>query len=190
MRWARSIITRLHLDEGGLTTIDFVMSLPALLIAVIAMKHAGALMLMRQDLEVPNRTAAWSEARNGYCLGAFDVGAIVDSLWSPTAPRCSDVAVGKTPTMGDFWSAAPNEVHYLLDKVKGAETPIWVKAEASASYLVNKLGPDWNASVSATYIAPKAVFWTYNDAALTKGYNPVLRDLLGNSYKLFPRLLP
>lgn len=188
-------IERLHADEDGVASMELVLALPTILVAIAVIIHMFQFQRVTYEMIASTRTAGWNSARNDVCLAMPPRRAeVFRAFLYPLPPVCTRRDFDREAAGGSFWAGFEKAARWtsgeLTTDVRGAEALDYVIARSFGDYEVRNLHVRFGTWLGAEYAVPKATFWTAEDPALKTGFDRVLKASLGKSIELFPGLFP
>jgi hypothetical protein len=170
---------------------EVVLGMPVFFIILVALAHAFSFSVTRIEAVVTDRSTVWNSARNGVCLSNFDPTDVVSQfLDGVVLTGCTDISQSQFTEGDQFWSEMDQQGgRNLTTQVKQAEPHIWKRADYRVLFV--RMAPQLSSNQfwSETSILAKAMFYSYDDAALASGYNGPVHDsfnLFGISNSFFP----
>ncbi|WP_181708501.1 pilus assembly protein [Chthonobacter rhizosphaerae] len=185
-------LRRLHGDDRGLASMEFVLAAPVLLLLVVFLKHANLISLKRMDTVTEIRSAAFAEAHGLFCTTDFErlvpmPQILPDPLpagWGPERLTCSSRQShqgGGSPKRTFVWDdlkkiAKDKNASSDITRDQRSQKPMLVTAKATRIYRYadgalirsNRWGDEFT-------VGDSTLFASTNDVT-RRGWDKVLRQ--------------
>jgi hypothetical protein len=186
------VIERLHRDERGLASVDFILSAPILLFVLILVFDAGKYESAKQSTLVLNRTAVWSRAGDGVCIAKKNFQDLVDKVTTVLPVICGKIPYG--PTSSGFWQGLDNAGgESLTGTTRRAASPDLVRGTLRSLHNFHPRLGFAPFVVNGEYWMLRRQTWTSDDDAMKAGYDREAKarfNTVGSFINLFPNVFP
>ncbi len=186
-------IRRLHAENSGLASVEFILSIPVFLVMLVVIMDLGKIRTGVLHSVVSARNSAWAESLGGACMYFDEMPEFVDEATTLVPARCSKRALAEAGS--NFWSDLDRAGgQRLTGTVSGAQSPEMIEASVTMMFEPH----DWPemvvapADYSFSMVSRKTFMHTQD--ALRVGYDNEMqarfREGTGQLMDLFPNVFP